>query len=116
MRRVTLHTIRADVDYATAEALTTYGILGVKVWIFKGEVIGDRAPERSKPVKNYVAAKRTNLGKYKGIGSCPKLALTFREYTKLPAGANDCRQIEAARGTRKTSEAGRANMDSGVSR
>ena len=38
--RVPLHTIRADVDYATAEALTTYGILGVKVWIFKGEVLG----------------------------------------------------------------------------
>jgi small subunit ribosomal protein S3 len=40
--RVPLHTLRADVDYATAEALTTYGILGVKVWIFKGEVIGER--------------------------------------------------------------------------
>jgi small subunit ribosomal protein S3 len=38
--RVPLHTLRADIDYATAEALTTYGILGVKVWIFKGEVIG----------------------------------------------------------------------------
>ena len=40
--RVPLHTMRADVDYATANALTTYGILGVKVWIFKGEVIGAR--------------------------------------------------------------------------
>ena len=38
--RVPLHTLRADIDYATAEALTTYGIIGVKVWIFKGEVIG----------------------------------------------------------------------------
>ena len=37
--RVPLHTLRADIDYATAEALTTYGILGIKVWIFKGEVI-----------------------------------------------------------------------------
>ena len=36
--RVPLHTIRADVDYATAEALTTYGIIGVKVWIYKGVV------------------------------------------------------------------------------
>lgn len=35
--RVPLHTFRADVDYATAEAHTTYGIIGVKVWIFKGE-------------------------------------------------------------------------------
>lgn len=38
--RVPLHTLRADIDYATYEAETTYGILGVKVWIFKGEVLG----------------------------------------------------------------------------
>ena len=38
--RVPLHTLRADIDYATFEALTTYGIIGVKVWVFKGEVIG----------------------------------------------------------------------------
>ena len=35
---VPLHTFRADVDYAEAEALTTYGLIGVKVWIYKGEV------------------------------------------------------------------------------
>lgn len=40
--RVPLHTLRADIDYGLAEALTTYGIIGVKVWIFKGEVIGDK--------------------------------------------------------------------------
>jgi small subunit ribosomal protein S3 len=40
--RVPLHTLRADIDYATFEALTTYGILGIKVWIFKGEVIGNQ--------------------------------------------------------------------------
>ena len=38
--RVPLHTLRADVDYGTAEALTTYGTIGVKVWIFRGEVTG----------------------------------------------------------------------------
>ena len=37
--RVPLHTLRADIDYATSEALTTYGIIGIKVWVFKGEVI-----------------------------------------------------------------------------
>ncbi|MCX7113233.1 MAG: 30S ribosomal protein S3 [Proteobacteria bacterium] len=36
--RVPLHTFRADIDYGTAEARTTYGVIGVKVWIFKGEV------------------------------------------------------------------------------
>jgi small subunit ribosomal protein S3 len=39
--RVPLHTLRADIDYGTAEAKTTYGIIGVKVWIFKGEVLDD---------------------------------------------------------------------------
>ncbi len=38
--RVPLHTLRADIDYGVAESLTTYGIIGVKVWIFKGEVYG----------------------------------------------------------------------------
>ena len=36
--RVPLHTLRADVDYATSEALTTYGIIGLKVWVYKGEM------------------------------------------------------------------------------
>ena len=43
--RVPLHTLRADIDYGFAEAKTTYGIIGVKVWIFKGEVIGKREEE-----------------------------------------------------------------------
>ena len=38
--RVPLHTLRADIDYAAYEAATTYGIIGVKVWIFKGEILG----------------------------------------------------------------------------
>ncbi|MDE0061433.1 MAG: 30S ribosomal protein S3 [Gammaproteobacteria bacterium] len=38
--RVPLHTLRADIDYATFEAQTTYGVLGIKVWIFKGEIFG----------------------------------------------------------------------------
>ena len=41
--RVPLHTFRADIDYAHAEAFTTYGVIGVKVWIFKGEILGDKA-------------------------------------------------------------------------
>ncbi len=36
--RVPLHTLRADIDYGVAEAKTTYGVIGVKVWIFKGEI------------------------------------------------------------------------------
>jgi len=49
--RVPLHTLRADIDYGFAEASTTYGVIGVKVWIFKGEVFGDaeEAPTEAKP-------------------------------------------------------------------
>jgi small subunit ribosomal protein S3 len=38
--RVPLHTLRADIDYGFAEAKTTYGVIGIKVWVFKGEVLG----------------------------------------------------------------------------
>ncbi|RMG29851.1 MAG: 30S ribosomal protein S3 [Gammaproteobacteria bacterium] len=41
--RVPLHTLRADIDYGFAEAKTTYGVIGVKVWIFRGEILGDEA-------------------------------------------------------------------------
>ena len=54
--RVPLHTLRADIDYSAAEANTTYGIIGVKVWIFKGEVLGGeepvKAPAKEKRNKN----------------------------------------------------------------
>ena len=44
--RVPLHTLRANIDYGTAEAKTTYGVIGIKVWIFRGEVFGlDRQGE-----------------------------------------------------------------------
>lgn len=62
--RVPLHTFRADVDYGFFEAKTTYGILGVKVWIFKGEVLGklplvaERPADAPKPRR-----PRTNAAK-----------------------------------------------------
>lgn len=49
--RVPLHTLRADIDYGFAEAKTTYGVLGVKVWIFKGEVFGVDKQGDVKPEK-----------------------------------------------------------------
>ncbi|MGK2915873.1 MAG: 30S ribosomal protein S3 [Porticoccaceae bacterium] len=45
--RVPLHTFRADIDYSTAQANTTFGVIGVKVWIFKGEVLGGEEPEQA---------------------------------------------------------------------
>lgn len=46
--RVPLHTLRADLDYGFAEALTTYGIIGVKVWIYKGDVMAHDPMARDK--------------------------------------------------------------------
>jgi len=55
---VPLHTFRADVDYAEAEALTTYGIIGVKVWIYKGEVFTkDKNNTNKKEIENATTSK-----------------------------------------------------------
>ena len=67
--RVPLHTLRAKIDYGFAEAHTTYGCIGVKVWIFKGEVLTKGIPaevkeekqESRRPVKR--APRRENSGK-----------------------------------------------------
>lgn len=56
--RVPLHTLRADVDYAVGEALTTYGIIGVKVWIFRGEVLGDKRQETSAEEENHEQSQK----------------------------------------------------------
>lgn len=47
--RVSLHTLRSNIDYAAAEAKTTYGILGVKVWVYKGELLGNELRVREEP-------------------------------------------------------------------
>ncbi|MCL4316574.1 MAG: 30S ribosomal protein S3, partial [Gammaproteobacteria bacterium] len=52
--RVPLHTLRADIDYGLAEARTTYGVIGVKVWIFKGEVM-DVAEQAAETAEEGVA-------------------------------------------------------------
>ena len=52
--RVPLHTLRADIDYGLAEARTTYGVIGVKVWIFKGEIF--EKVEEAEVVEAEVAA------------------------------------------------------------
>ena len=54
---VPLHTFRANVDYAEAEALTTYGIIGVKVWIYKGEVFSKKANLKNKGKDNVTTDK-----------------------------------------------------------
>jgi small subunit ribosomal protein S3 len=56
--RVPLHTLRADIDYGFAEANTTYGVIGVKVWVFKGEIFAGAEEEQEPAPKGKAAAKR----------------------------------------------------------
>ena len=52
------HTLRANIDYGVAEALTTYGVIGIKVWIYKGELFEkDIEKEKMERVKNVTASK-----------------------------------------------------------
>jgi len=54
---VPLHTLRANLDYSESEALTTYGIIGVKVWIYKGEIFEKEIEKKYKKVKNATTNK-----------------------------------------------------------
>ena len=54
--RIPLHTFRADIDYGLAEARTTYGVIGVKVWIFKGEVFNQQEQAAAEPAEGQAAA------------------------------------------------------------
>lgn len=67
---VPLHTLRADIDYATAEALTTYGIIGCKVWIFKGEVLGGMAEveQRAQQQQQQRRSGKSGGGQRRGEG------------------------------------------------
>jgi small subunit ribosomal protein S3 len=70
--RIPLHTFRADIDYAVSEAHTTYGIIGIKVWICKGEIYGrpDLVPEstaaKTKPAQQYRGGFSNERGERRG--------------------------------------------------
>jgi small subunit ribosomal protein S3 len=53
-----LHTLRADIDYGFSEAKTTYGVIGIKVWVFKGEVLAHNAEPAAAPTPAPEAPKR----------------------------------------------------------
>ena len=65
--RVPLHTLRADIDYATSEALTTYGIIGIKVWVYKGEMLArNEQPEAAAEPANDDRKPRRTPGRPEG--------------------------------------------------
>ncbi|MCI4643472.1 MAG: 30S ribosomal protein S3 [Hyphomonadaceae bacterium] len=68
---VPLHTLRADIDYGTAEALTTYGIIGIKVWIYKGEIMEHDPMAQDKKLESSGQA-RARSGGGRGPASGPQ--------------------------------------------
>ncbi|MCG8454223.1 MAG: 30S ribosomal protein S3 [Spirochaetales bacterium] len=58
--RVPLHTLRADIDYGFAESITTFGVIGVKVWVFKGELLGT---EQKEDAGQLVSGRREGRGR-----------------------------------------------------
>ena len=68
---VPLHTLRADIDYGTAEALTTYGIIGIKVWVYKGEIMEHDPMAQDKKLESSGQA-RARSGGGRGPASGPQ--------------------------------------------
>lgn len=68
---VPLHTLRADIDYGTAEALTTYGIIGIKVWIYKGEIMEHDPMARERRAEDS-GESRARSGNQRGPASGPQ--------------------------------------------
>ena len=107
--RVPLHTFRADIDYGFFEARTTFGRIGVKVWIYKGDVVGgrregapaapsaDRAPRRERPQRRRSGASGTTSG-----GT--EAGRAAAERADAPDNAGGVATIEADQATQQGSE------------
>ncbi|MFA5199661.1 MAG: 30S ribosomal protein S3 [Candidatus Omnitrophota bacterium] len=61
--KIPLQTLRADIDYGFAEALTTYGLIGVKVWIYKGDILGKQFVQEESAAQSKEPARSANTGR-----------------------------------------------------
>jgi small subunit ribosomal protein S3 len=84
--RVPLHTLRADIDYGFSEAKTTYGVIGIKVWVFKGEMLGRNEQPVARSPKPTTARRRGARVTARPSGSRPAVVA---KAGKKKAGAND---------------------------
>ena len=96
--RVPLHTLRADIDYGVSEAKTTYGVIGVKVWVYKGEVLA-----KSDPAAAPAAPGGEDATAAKKVRKAPARAAAADEQAKGPA--SDARPKPAKRAVRKPATA-----------
>ena len=104
--RVPLHTLKADIDYATSEAETTYGIIGVKVWVYKGDTLGRGAEAQVAAPSAEPAAeeKKTRRAPSKTTARKPAAGTDKPLVTAKPA-VKRVRKVEApAADTQKSGE------------
>src|SRR5512135_2385680 len=99
--RVPLHTLRADIDYGTSEAKTTYGVIGIKVWVFKGEMLAKNeqpavAPEA--PVEETLRRPRRPAGapRSEGEGAAKPSAAKRSGASRKPAAAKTDAEVKPA--------------------
>lgn len=107
--RVPLHTLRADMDYGTAEAKTTYGVIGIKVWVFKGEVIGHNEQSATSPVPAIPAPAGEPEKKRpvrKPPASMPKVVAAEKPAVKTNAATEIKASAKTAKKTVKTVKPG----------
>ena len=90
--RVPLHTLRADIDYGTAEAKTTYGVIGIKCWVYKGEVMGKGDQPAAAPAPS--AEELTPAKKVRKLAPRPAPVDEKPEPAALPAASHE---VEAAK-------------------
>jgi small subunit ribosomal protein S3 len=83
--RVPLHTFRADIDYGLAEARTTYGVIGIKVWIFKGEVFDQAQLDRQ--AENQAQGEAANAAAAAAAAAAPVPAVPVVAAAALPEAA-----------------------------
>jgi small subunit ribosomal protein S3 len=98
--RVPLHTLRADIDYGFSEAKTTYGIIGVKVWVYKGDTLGrSEAPAAAEPAPEREERRPPRRGEAKPAGKTParRPAKRTEGRGEAPAPAETPAKDEAAK-------------------
>jgi small subunit ribosomal protein S3 len=112
--RVPLHTLRADIDYGTATARTTVGAIGVKVWVYKGEVVG-RAPSSKEKIaaEAALASGGRARGRSSSVKSRAEQAAGEKRVPRLIEAGGGKRVVEAGGGKR---EGGRRLIEAGGGR
>ncbi len=108
--RVPLHTLKADIDYATSEAETTYGIIGVKVWVYKGDTLGRGAdaqlPQNTAPEAPVAEEKKPRRAPAKTVRRAAGADSSAKPSEEKPAVKPTVKRVRKAAASTETKKAG----------